>query len=109
MGSPMLSDFFHKQRWDYMYSTREDDDQVIKKHVALYFNGDALAKIEGDLKPQGNGLVKPSVETSIIVQPRKLDQTLWEKITDLFDWEAAPVAQDRVVPNESNNIPVKKF
>lgn len=109
MGSPMLSDYFHKQRWDYVYSTREDDDQKIQKRVTLFFKGDELMKVEGDFKPSAKSVLKPQLESSISVQPRKLDKTIWEKITGLFDWDSEPAPPERSVPDESNNIPVKKF
>jgi outer membrane protein assembly factor BamE len=109
MGSPMLSDYFHKQRWDYIYSIREDGDPKIQKRVALFFNGDELVKIEGDFKPSSVPVVKPSSESSISVLPRKLDQTIWKKITSLFDWSSDTSAVERAIPDESNNIPVKKF
>lgn len=109
MGSPMLSDYFHKQRWDYVYSTREDDDQKIKKHVTLFFNGDELVKIEGDFKPGDKATVTTPPETSIAILPRKQDQTIWEKITGLFDWSEEPTLKEPSTPDESNNIPVKKF
>lgn len=109
MGSPMLSDYFHKQRWDYVYSTREEGDPKIQKRVALFFNGDELVKIEGDFTPSSKPVAKPVTESSINISPRKLDQTIWEKITGLFDWGSENVPQDRALPDESNNIPVKKF
>jgi outer membrane protein assembly factor BamE len=109
MGSPMLSDFFHKDRWDYIYSTREDDEQIIQKKVALFFTGDELVRVEGDYKPSQNAVAKSSPESSINVLPRKLDRTLWEKITGLFDWSNEDVPVLSPLPDESNNIPVKKF
>ncbi|MEQ1638230.1 MAG: outer membrane protein assembly factor BamE [Methylococcales bacterium] len=108
MGSPMLSDFFHKQRWDYIYSTREAGDPKIQKRVALFFNGDELVKIEGDFTPSSKPVTKPVTESSINIKPRKLDQTLWEKISGLFDWSSETGPQERAMPDESNNIPVDK-
>lgn len=114
MGSPMLNDYFHKQRWDYVYSTRENGDQKIQKRVTLFFNDDELVKIEGDLKPNDKPVAKVAKESSITIKPRKLEQTIGEKISSWFDWSDADdaVAQERqAMPNESNNlpIPVKKF
>ncbi|NOT83569.1 MAG: outer membrane protein assembly factor BamE [Methylococcaceae bacterium] len=109
MGSPMISDYFHKQRWDYVYSTREAGDPKIQKRVALFFNDDNLVKIEGDYTPSSKPVAKPVTESSINVMPRKLEQTIWEKITGLLDWSSDAVPQDRSVVDESNNIPVKKF
>lgn len=86
MGSPMLSDYFHKQRWDYIYSVRKNGDQEIAKRVALLFNGDNLVGIEGDFKPNATVAIKPSKEMTVDIPPRKLDQTLFEKIASWFDF-----------------------
>lgn len=90
MGSPMLKDFFHTQRWDYVYSTREGGSAKIDKRLVLIFNGDNLVKIEGDFKPDNNNAVKPSKEVTVDVPPRKLEQTLFDKISDWFSFSTPP-------------------
>ncbi len=110
MGSPMLNDYFNKQRWDYVYNIRERGYPKVEKHAALFFNGDELVKIEGDFKPSSTPILPPAKESSIVITPRKLDRTMWEKITGLFDWSSeAPPPDEKSTPNQSNNIPLKKF
>lgn len=46
MGSPQLNDPFHPERWDYIYSLRQDGERVAYKHLILYFDGDTLSHIE---------------------------------------------------------------
>jgi outer membrane protein assembly factor BamE len=54
LGSPMLIDVFHEQRWDYLLSIkRRNEPQEIKK-FSVYFNGDTLSRYEGDIKPAAN-------------------------------------------------------
>jgi outer membrane protein assembly factor BamE len=45
MGSPQLTDPFHKDRWDYLYTLRNNGETVAKKHLILYFDGDVLSRI----------------------------------------------------------------
>ncbi|MDG4550291.1 MAG: outer membrane protein assembly factor BamE [Candidatus Contendobacter sp.] len=47
MGTPLLTDPFHQNRWDYYYSYREDGKLVEQRHVALFFTGDTLDRVEG--------------------------------------------------------------
>ena len=49
MGTPLVADPFHQNRWDYYYSYRKDGKQVEQRHVALFFTGDTLDRVDGAL------------------------------------------------------------
>ena len=54
LGTPMISDPFHKNRWDYVYYLRIGrKDASFKRWVTIYFADDAVSRIEKDqeLKP----------------------------------------------------------
>jgi outer membrane protein assembly factor BamE len=51
-GSPMVTDVFHQDRWDYVYHMRRGNGEIWKEHVSLYFEDDALVRISGTLHPQ---------------------------------------------------------
>ena len=47
LGTPMIMDSFHDNRWDYVYSRRREEELNTEiKRVTLYFENDALARIE---------------------------------------------------------------
>ena len=46
MGSPMLSDPFHNQRWDYIYRFIPNKGFERKSLLTLYFEDDVLVKID---------------------------------------------------------------
>ncbi len=46
MGSPMLSDPFHNQRWDYIYRFTPKKGFERKSLLTLYFKEDVLIKID---------------------------------------------------------------
>lgn len=46
LGSPQLTDPFHPDRWDYIYSLREGGIETERKHLILFFEGDTLSKIK---------------------------------------------------------------
>jgi len=52
LGTPMLIDVFHQNRWDYLYTLTEGWGDMQKKRVSLYFEGDELMDIQGDLQPR---------------------------------------------------------
>lgn len=47
MGTPLLADPFHQNRWDYYYSYRKGGKLIEQRHVALFFTGDTLDRVEG--------------------------------------------------------------
>ena len=46
MGSPMLSDPFHNQRWDYIYRFIPNKGFERKSLLTLYFKDDVLVRID---------------------------------------------------------------
>ena len=47
MGSPLLTDPFHPDRWDYIFTDQPGDTRKITeyRHISVYFEGDKLVKI----------------------------------------------------------------
>ena len=53
MGTPLLVDSFHTNRWDYFYQLSKQGKIVNQRRVILDFDGDVLAKVRGDVVPKG--------------------------------------------------------
>lgn len=84
LGSPMLTDVFHPERWDYIHSVQKDGGPRMQKRISLYFEGDSLIGVQGDFKPSTKPIVLVSHETTLELPKRHLEKTLWQKITGLF-------------------------
>jgi outer membrane protein assembly factor BamE len=54
LGSPMLVDVFHDQRWDYLLSIKRRNEPIEIKHFSVYFEGDSLSRFGGDIQPAEN-------------------------------------------------------
>ena len=53
LGSPSVADPFHHSRWDYVASQRTGRvGKTEVKNLTLYFNGEQLAKWEGEYFPE---------------------------------------------------------
>jgi outer membrane protein assembly factor BamE len=50
LGTPMISDAFHGNRWDYVYRLERDGRLVEEQRLTLYFDGDNLVKIDDGAK-----------------------------------------------------------
>lgn len=47
MGSPMVEDSFHPDRWDYVFSFRNGKTgQVSQRNVTVWFDGDTVERID---------------------------------------------------------------
>jgi outer membrane protein assembly factor BamE len=55
MGTPVVNDVFHGNRWDYVYSLEQERKVVERQSMTLYFDGDVLSRIVDN---------KPSAETA---------------------------------------------
>ena len=51
LGTPLLVDVFHQERWDYPFTMKKRNEPIDIKHFSVYFKGDELASYEGDIKP----------------------------------------------------------
>jgi len=48
MGSPSVVSPFEQSRWDYVSTIRRGNGRMESKDLVLYFENDALARLEGD-------------------------------------------------------------
>ncbi|MGE8361052.1 outer membrane protein assembly factor BamE [Pseudomonas sp.] len=52
MGNPLMTDTFHANRWDYLYSIQPGGGQRLQERVSVVFNGnDQLVGLSGDFMP----------------------------------------------------------
>lgn len=46
LGTPMISDVFHANRWDYVYRLEHRREVVEQQRLTVYFEGDNLVRID---------------------------------------------------------------
>jgi outer membrane protein assembly factor BamE len=51
LGTPLLTDLFHTERWDYVYTIRRGHKDMQVKPFSVYFANDGLIRVEGYLHP----------------------------------------------------------
>lgn len=51
MGTPLISDTFHNDRWDYIYTYQDGRKQREQRRITLFFKDELLARVEGDVNP----------------------------------------------------------
>ena len=51
LGTPLVADAFHANRWDYVYLTGKANDVHARHKITVIFDGDKLKHVEGDIVP----------------------------------------------------------
>lgn len=52
LGTPMITDAFHADRWDYVYRRQRVNSNVLEhRKVAVFFEDGKLKRVEGDVEP----------------------------------------------------------
>ena len=53
LGTPLLNDVFHQDRWDYYFSSARRGSLHDKKRFTVVFKDDKVVSFEGDAHPPG--------------------------------------------------------
>jgi outer membrane protein assembly factor BamE len=84
LGTPIVQDPFHKDRWDYLYSLKKGKKKAVTKNVTLHFDKKKLVKIEGTMQPDPKAkkdLSQINKQTIVTVTPQpKKKPSLWRRI-----------------------------
>jgi outer membrane protein assembly factor BamE len=51
LGTPLVTDVFHADRWDYMFRLRRGNGEVISSHVTVFFKENKLDRVDGTILP----------------------------------------------------------
>jgi outer membrane protein assembly factor BamE len=63
LGTPLVVDPFRTDRWDYVYLYYQAGTLVEQKRISLFFEGDTLTRIEGDVPPAVSAAPVPAAAT----------------------------------------------
>lgn len=69
LGSPLVVDLFRADRWDYVYRFKPGRGEAEQRLISVYFVGDSLDHVEGDVQAVGDGGAQgAAVERSRVVE-----------------------------------------
>jgi outer membrane protein assembly factor BamE len=55
LGTPLITDIFHGERWDYVYWREDPGGKREQRKLAVFFDGGKLARLDGDVVPATAG------------------------------------------------------
>jgi outer membrane protein assembly factor BamE len=65
LGTPLVADAFHPNRWDYVYRLQKAGKLTEQRRVTVVFENEVLKNIEGDLAPAAEAVpaeIKPEAK-----------------------------------------------
>lgn len=102
LGTPLLADYFHANRWDYVFEYKRNGQVVGKdRRVTIFFDGDKVVKFDGDALPTDVELVAE------IDNYAKTKRSFWEIITGTNKAPVTPPLQqpELLVTSKTDNLP----
>jgi outer membrane protein assembly factor BamE len=103
MGTPLIQDSFHGNRWDYVYQMREAGKLIEQRRVILDFENELLKSVRGDVIASTGEQAKAdaaatNIGTRVIEPPTKAEEKsllgklkFWEKDEAELAKEAADI------------------
>ncbi len=77
LGTPLLQDAFHQNRWDYVYQMAKGGKVIERRRIILDFENDGLKAVRGDIIPAGApGAEEAPIASVTDLKTVKSDKTL---------------------------------
>jgi outer membrane protein assembly factor BamE len=84
LGTPLIQDSFHVNRWDYFYQMRHNGEIIEQRRVILEFEKEALTRVRGDVVASGK---QDALGTVIETTPTAQTEQKKNWIDHLKFWE----------------------
>jgi len=84
LGTPLLTDPFHDNEWDYVYSIEPNGEPREERKLTLRFERDELIQLEGDYRPGSPPEFGAGKDATIYVPKIEREKTVWEKVESVF-------------------------
>jgi outer membrane protein assembly factor BamE len=75
LGSPLVADVFHADRWDYVFTIRRPGTEPQRRSIVAYFEGDRLLRVEAPELPSEREFVASISRTSASGRAPQLELT----------------------------------
>ena len=77
LGTPLLQDAFHQNRWDYVYQMAKGGNVIERRRIILDVENDGLKAVRGDIIPAGApGAEEAPIASVTDLKTVKSDKTL---------------------------------
>ena len=112
MGTPLVVDSFHSNRWDYFYQMRQAGKIKEQRRVILDFENELLARVRGDVVPEGTAGAATGTEAGAVtlpksVEPKAKEEGLLDKLKFWKKDETKPAVKPEIKPELKEVAPIE--
>ncbi|MFA6178835.1 MAG: outer membrane protein assembly factor BamE [Candidatus Methylopumilus sp.] len=106
LGTPLIQDSFHSNRWDYYYQMRKGGAVIEQRRVILDFENDLLKGVRGDVIPAGSGgdQAEGAPMAELAAQPKTEEKKGLVDKLKFWDKDAKPAAVAKPLPAPAETI-----
>lgn len=72
LGTPMVADVFHGERWDYVYRFKPGRGEAQQRHLVVFFDQGKLVRVGGDVVASGSA-TSEAAATPPTVTPKLIE------------------------------------
>jgi outer membrane protein assembly factor BamE len=84
LGTPLVTDAFHQERWDYFYSYEHGFDDRVQQRASLFFEGEKLVRIDADIDSRIDFHTVTDVSENVLIVPKKKKGGFFAALTPAF-------------------------
>jgi len=104
LGTSLLQDVFHADRWDYVFTMRRQGTEPQARKFTVYFKGDVMDHVEGDAMPSESEFV------GLLAKSRPVKSVpLLEASEDRMKSFAVPVAPVATAADAAATVPATAY
>lgn len=97
LGTPLVTDAFHQDRWDYFYSYEYGMADRVQQRASLFFEGDQLVRIDADIDSRIDFHTVTDASENVIIVPEKKKGGFFAAITPAFIAREEDEARDEEI------------
>jgi outer membrane protein assembly factor BamE len=84
LGTPLVTDAFHQDRWDYFYSYEHGFADRVQQRASLFFEGDQLVRIDANIDSRIDFHTVTDASENVIIVPEKEKGGFFAALTPAF-------------------------
>ncbi len=97
LGTPLVIDAFHQDRWDYYYSYQPGSGDRVQQRASVYFEDDRLARIDADIDSRIDFHTVTHATENVLIVPRKKKGGFFAALTPAFvKKEEEEIAEEKI-------------